>query len=403
MSSHIETAFKKKALLVKEEKDKEQKLQSLIGFSRELITIVDTQGTIIFQSPSSKLILGYRPDELVGKSILDFLFEDKEAFELLLNGLKHLKTSRTIELNFKHKDGRKRYFEANVNNLLHDPSISGIVINALDISEHKSTEAEFHKLHEIIMKTAESEGLNNSFYTLLKNVCEYMGFIYAEAWQLNPDNTSTRSLTCWYSSQSDRFESLYEKFKAKHLSDEQGLVGKVISRLEPVIIDDVNTTTELLRKDIVLEYGLRSAIAIPIISNNKILTVLVFFSDKIGSINNRQLNFLSILAAQAGILIQRIKSQEKLRESEENLKSIIDNLQDSFFRTDPNGMITFLNKNFFDLYGYKPQELIGISGDRIYVDVKDRRKLYKELTENGYIKNFQTSLLKKNDVWKFFI
>src|ERR1035437_8450981 len=215
MSSHIETAFKKKALLVKEEKDKEQKLQSLIGFSRELITIVDTQGTIIFQSPSSKLILGYRPDELVGKSILDFLVEDKEAFELLLNGLKHLKTSRTIELNFKHKDGRKRYFEANVNNLLHDPSIGGIVINAFDISEHKTTEAEFHKLHEIIMKTAEAEGLNNSFYILLKNVCKYMGFIYAEAWELNADSRAkaSRSCTCWYSSLPEKYESFYEKIK----------------------------------------------------------------------------------------------------------------------------------------------------------------------------------------------
>jgi len=396
MSSYIETAFKKKALLIKEEKEKEQKLQSLIGYSRELITVMDANGIITFQSPSSKLILGYPPEELVGKSILDYLFEEKEAYELLLKGLKHLKTSRNIEINFKHKDGSKRYFEATINNLLHDSSINGIVINALDISEHKTTEAEFHKLHEIIMKTAESEGLNNSFYTLLKSLCDYMGFIYAEAWQLNQDISSSRSCTCWYSSQPEIFESFYDKIKSKFYSDRQGLVGKVVNCLEPVIIDNINTSTALLRKDSALEYGLNSAVAVPIISNNKILTVLVFFSDKIESISNRQLNFISIVAAQSGILIQRIKSQEKLRESEGNLKSIIDNLQDSFFRTDTNGMITFLNKNFFDLYGYKPQELIGISGDHVYVDVNERRKLYKELTENGYIKNFHASLRKKN-------
>jgi len=52
-------------------------------------------------------------------------------------------------------------------------------------------------------------------------------------------------------------------------------------------------------------------------------------------------------------------SEEKLRESEEKLRIIIDNVSDVIFQLSPAGYIQFLSPNVEDLYGYKVEELEG--------------------------------------------
>lgn len=57
----------------------------------------------------------------------------------------------------------------------------------------------------------------------------------------------------------------------------------------------------------------------------------------------------------------------ELRESEKNYCAILDNLTDSFYRTDRDGRIEMASPSAHDLLGYAPSELIGRSLADLYV------------------------------------
>ena len=48
-----------------------EKLQSLIHYSHEIIGILDSDGTIVFESPSIEAVLGYKVEEITGKNFFD--------------------------------------------------------------------------------------------------------------------------------------------------------------------------------------------------------------------------------------------------------------------------------------------------------------------------------------------
>ena len=53
-----------------------EKLQSLIHYSHEIIGILDSDGTIVFESPSIEAVLGYKVEEITGKNFFDLIHPD---------------------------------------------------------------------------------------------------------------------------------------------------------------------------------------------------------------------------------------------------------------------------------------------------------------------------------------
>lgn len=117
----------------------QDKLRSIVHYSQEIIGIIDSTGTIIFQSISVESILGYKVEELEGRKSFDFIHPDdlpfaKQNFDDILT---RPNTPSTIEFRLKHKNGEWRNFRVIHTNLLDNPNINGIVCNFDDITEIK--------------------------------------------------------------------------------------------------------------------------------------------------------------------------------------------------------------------------------------------------------------------------
>lgn len=130
--------------LKREVQETEEKLQSLLYYSHEIIGILDADGTITFQSPSIEPSLGYRPEEVIGRNCFDLVHSDdsqlaKRMFEKMLD---RPNTPFTIEIRLKHKDGEWRNYEVNCTNHLNNRSIIGVVCNIHDITELKKNQHE---------------------------------------------------------------------------------------------------------------------------------------------------------------------------------------------------------------------------------------------------------------------
>jgi PAS domain S-box-containing protein len=131
--------------------ESELRFRSLVQNSSDIITILGADGSIRYESPSIERILGYSPEELVGKSAFDLVHpEDRARVMAIFEEHLPVRGSITpIELRFRHKDGNWRTLEATGNNLLHEPGVAGIVVNSRDITERKRTEDVLHATEKL--------------------------------------------------------------------------------------------------------------------------------------------------------------------------------------------------------------------------------------------------------------
>ena len=92
---------------------------------------------------------------------------------------------------------------------------------------------------------------------------------------------------------------------------------------------------------------------------------------------------------------EKIKS--RIEESERDFRAIFDNMQDTFYRTDRDGLITMVSPSATKLMGYNPQELIGKNLAGLYVHPDDRLEFLKKMDENGGSIIGQETYLRRKD------
>ncbi|MEO8893948.1 MAG: PAS domain S-box protein, partial [Coleofasciculaceae cyanobacterium] len=135
----------------------EAKWRSLIHNSSNLITIVEVDGSTRYVSPAIQEILGYKPKELIGKNLFDFIhFDDLAVVEKnIKNVAKNPTTSASVEFRFRHKDGSWRYIESTHSNLLMDAPVARIVINSRDVTDRKLADGALRKSEAQLREKAE--------------------------------------------------------------------------------------------------------------------------------------------------------------------------------------------------------------------------------------------------------
>jgi PAS domain S-box-containing protein len=145
----------------------EQHFKALIQNAADVIQLITAEGIITYVSPSLKHTLGYEPDELIGRNIVETLHPDE--IEMLRESLgpiiREPGGTVTTEERVHHKDGSWRWVEVTATNLTHEPSVAAIVINYHDITERKMAREEILKLNEALeervqLRTMQLEAAN---------------------------------------------------------------------------------------------------------------------------------------------------------------------------------------------------------------------------------------------------
>jgi PAS domain S-box-containing protein len=118
------------------------RLRNVFEHSSDLIGIANPDGTIRFVSPSCERMLGYHPEELVGKNMMEVVHPEDlpltmGTFSLLAS---EPWSSATLVNRLQRRDGSTIWVESIGRNLFADPLVGGLVINARDITERKHAE-----------------------------------------------------------------------------------------------------------------------------------------------------------------------------------------------------------------------------------------------------------------------
>jgi diguanylate cyclase (GGDEF)-like protein/PAS domain S-box-containing protein len=119
-----------------------ERFQALVQHASDIITILDADGVIVYESPAIERVLGYTPEETVGGRALAIAHpEDVPTGRAMYDAVRAAPgATQRAEMRFLHRDGSLRHLELVATNLLDDPRVRGIVVNARDITERKQTE-----------------------------------------------------------------------------------------------------------------------------------------------------------------------------------------------------------------------------------------------------------------------
>src|SRR6185503_13659314 len=128
----------------------EQQLRPLIENATDIITVLNADGTRRYVSPSIERLLGYKPEELIGKSAFELVHPDDldELRKLFVAGIANPGVVVTKQFRIKASDGDWRTHEATAHNLLNDPTVQGVVINSRDITARKRLECRLNMQFE---------------------------------------------------------------------------------------------------------------------------------------------------------------------------------------------------------------------------------------------------------------
>jgi diguanylate cyclase (GGDEF)-like protein/PAS domain S-box-containing protein len=120
----------------------EARFRSLIENGMEIITILEPDWTIRYESPSLERTLGYAAEERIGRNAFELVHPEdlvhvREAIGRLLLAPG---PGKSLEIRYRHKNGSWRWLEVRGNNLLADPEVRGVVVHSHDITERKRAE-----------------------------------------------------------------------------------------------------------------------------------------------------------------------------------------------------------------------------------------------------------------------
>ena len=160
LSGFREAVMKLQAEVVERQKaertlrESEEYFRSLIENSLDIVTILDKDGTIRYQSPSIERVLGYKQTELIGNYVFELVHpDDREMVHATFDsGIKIPGYSAFLEFRFQHKNGTWHILEGSGRNLLNIQGVRGILINSRDITERKKLQ---ERLDDVAQKRAE--------------------------------------------------------------------------------------------------------------------------------------------------------------------------------------------------------------------------------------------------------
>ena len=120
-----------------------EQFQSLIEQTADVITVVDSEGCIRYQSPTSERVMGWAPDELVGESVREYIHPDDRAavlgrFESLVE--EQGVVDEELEFRFRRADGEYIWLSVTGGAPTADVPVDGYVLTSRDISTRKQYE-----------------------------------------------------------------------------------------------------------------------------------------------------------------------------------------------------------------------------------------------------------------------
>ncbi|MCK4380065.1 MAG: PAS domain S-box protein, partial [Candidatus Lokiarchaeota archaeon] len=316
-------------------KESEEKYRSLVENAHEGVWALDENDDTIFVNPKICKMLGYTKDEIMGKNL--HLFLEAPMSELINSYRKRREKGLkdTYELEFMKKDGTILSASINAASILNgNGEFKGSFAYITDITNRKIAE----------QKLKESE----------------------EMYRLLAENIH------------DIIVGLDKKFQIEYINEE--VVKKVLGTAKKYVLgknvlDFVHPDDKAVGLNSLVK-GIKDKEGIMEVRIRHQKGHYIWFEVKGKAFLNNKGELKGILIARN--ITERKHAEEKLRESEEQYRTLVETMTDGLVVIDENSCFTYLNMSFSKMIEYSYNEILNTSIFN-YLDKKNQRIVEEQL------------------------
>jgi diguanylate cyclase (GGDEF)-like protein/PAS domain S-box-containing protein len=342
---------------VTEQRELERRFRMIFDNAGSGIMMSDLAGSCLMVNRRFADMLGYAPEELIGRSVMPIIQpEDRasvaEQRRRLLDGEA---ASIAGERIYVRKDGSLIWVNrtiALVRDAAGNPLYFITVVD--DVTERKRTEEELRRRNALaLLVEALAVAMNQAhdpeeaMFACLTRIRDYIGWPIGHGVIFPPNDpgNAKAQVSRWVVDDPVRwraFQAVSEPLP--HANGSGGFVDRVISRREALWVDDLSRVGYFARAAAARECGLQSCFAFPVVTGERVVAFLEFYSDARVPPDRALLGAVNTIGAQLARVVERREAENALRESERFAKATIDALTSQICVIDGRGTIVAVNQ-----------------------------------------------------------
>jgi len=319
--------------------DRQKLLAGILENMTDWVTVADPSGMIVYTTPSVRAILGYEPEELIGKETIRLFWQDadggpsvQEVMQVTLE-----QGSWRGEVHKRGKDNQRIIVSLQTSALRdQDGNITGIISAARDITEQKQTEQALLLSEQRFRETAD---------LLPGALCELdtnMGVMYVNKSAVETFGYSFEELRA--------MRSVVDLF---HLDDRKRATDGIRRLLSG---ERLTSEYRMVCKDGTVLHMLLSSS--PIYRDGKI----VGFRSSLTDISESR------------------RAEKERQATEERYRMLVEAMNDGLGVQDADGVLTYVNNRLCTMFGYTPEEAIG-RRTVDFLDDENRKVFFREVAK----------------------
>jgi PAS domain S-box-containing protein len=136
-------------------------LRGLTRYSADIISLLDAEGHLLYNSPATERISGFSPEELANIDTFELIHPEDRAEVRRVFGkvLAEPGSAYAVKYRYRTKHGGWVWMEAVASNQLDNPAVRGVVANSRDITERVYAEREHQRLQAQMLHVQKLESL----------------------------------------------------------------------------------------------------------------------------------------------------------------------------------------------------------------------------------------------------
>jgi len=229
----------------------------------------------------------------------------------------------------------------------------------LEVTESKRAESRLFAQYEITRVLADAPGLTEVAPTIIRVVCECLGWTLGGLWWVDPHTERVRLTASWQSPGAD-LVSFITSSRNLELNVGEGIPGRVLAAGHPVWVQDVLQDPNFPRADAAARAGLRAACAFPVVVNGKATGLFEFFDQEPRMADADMLAMLATAGLQVGEFVEHRAAERARRDSEGRAAAVIASALDCVISIDHDGAVVEFNPSAERMFGISRDAAIGV-------------------------------------------
>jgi two-component system CheB/CheR fusion protein len=299
-----------------------RRLAAIIESSDDAIITKDLDGTITSWNAAAERLFGYKPDEIIGKSILTLIPSDRQheepgIIERIRRGerIDHYETVR------RRKDGTSFDISVTVSPLKDQKGqIIGASKIARDISDRIKDERRRTAQYAVASLLAGSWSIAEAGPRVIESVAAIGDWVSGSIWLREVAQERLECSVTWHADLPG-LDTFSKTTEATVLISGEGLPGRVAMSRKPVWIEDLRVDRNFPRAAAAAAANLKGALAFPLVAEGELNGVLELFSLQTVKPDEDLLSLMEALGSQIGLFIHRRQLDAELKLQKEAAES----------------------------------------------------------------------------------